>query len=795
MPGLRTDEARRRLAASGPNELAHEEGASLAQLVWGQLDSPLVWLLAGAAGLSAAVGEGIDAAAIGGILGLNAVVGVFQEYRAEAALSALREMTSPRARVLRDGRAQVVAAREVVVGDVLLLEPGDVVAADARVVEAHDLAVDEAVLTGESEPVRKGTDPVSVDAPLAERRDHVWLGTSVARGAASAEVVATGMATQMGRVSHLLATAERAETPLQVRLRGVSRVLMVACLAVVAVVAALGLMRGTPWLEVLLLAVSLAVAAVPEGLPAAVTIALALGVQRMSRRRVLVRRLPAVETLGCATVICTDKTGTLTGGHMRVRAVEADDPDRLLYAAAACCDAELGDGEHGVGDATEVALLLAARERGIERATVEAEAPRTRVEPFSSETRRMVVERADGRAYLKGAPEVVIAATDADAEGLREVLDALTARALRVLAVAEGPVGGPWSFLGLVGMADPPRPESAAAVAAARRAGLHVKMITGDQHGTARAIGRELGIDDVHARAAPEDKIDIVRALKADGQIVAMTGDGVNDAPALREAHIGIAMGRAGTEVSREAADMVLTDDDFASIVEAIRQGRGVYDNLRKTLEYLLAGNAAELAVVLVATVAGLPPPLLPLQLLWINLATDGPPALALAADHPEPDVLDRAPRDPDAPMLDRPSWRRIAFTGALDATLVLGTYGWALGDGDEGRARTLAFTVLVFAEVLRSLAARSPRRTAFAFGLSDNPWLPAVVLGAVLLQVGILSFPATREILHLAPLSAGEIGLALALGAVPWAVLDGLKIARRFRSGGARSDAGSGPG
>ncbi|MDO9280395.1 MAG: HAD-IC family P-type ATPase, partial [Pseudomonadota bacterium] len=517
-------------------------------------------------------------------------------------------------------------------------------------------------------PVEKDPTPLPEDAPLADRKDRVFTGTAVVAGTGLAEVFATGMETQLGHIAHLLETAEEQATPLQARLEVVSRTLIKLCLGIVLLVAILGFARGMSWLEVLLSSVSLAVAAVPEGLPAVVTIALAVGVQRMAARNVLVRRLPAVETLGSATVVCTDKTGTLTTGQMTVRELWGENHPALLFAGAANNDADL---PAGTGDPTELALLEAAHERGVEREDIEREHPRVHVNPFDSERKRMSIRRADGVLYVKGAPDLTIPLCTHGTAGAHEANVEMAGRGLRVLAIATGTgdTEADLTLLGLVGIADPPRTEAIEAVANARAAGIMTVMITGDHPVTAQAIARELGIlrpgepadERVHARVTPEEKLHIVRALKAKGEIVAMTGDGVNDAPALREAHIGIAMGKAGTEVTREAADMVLADDNFASVIAAVSEGRGIFDNIRKTLVYLLSGNAGELLVMLGAAIAGLPLPLLPIQLLWINLVTDGLPALALVVDPTDADVLKRPPRKPDEPMLGRPEWTTVA--------------------------------------------------------------------------------------------------------------------------------------
>jgi P-type Ca2+ transporter type 2C len=789
--GLSTEEAARRLIEVGANEIQRAQRTSRWKLLGRQLASPLIWLLLAAAGVSAFLGEAADAAAIATIVVLNALVGFFQEGRAENALLALRSLTAPRATVIRDGRRVEVAAATVVPGDLLVLEAGDIVAADARLIEAHLLSTNEAALTGESAPVEKRTTPAPADAPLAERFDSVFMGTSVAAGAARAEVVATGMRTELGRIAHLLSGATDTTTPLQTRLARVSRTLLVLCVGIVAVTAALGFVRGRPPLEVFMSAVSLAVAAVPEGLPAIVTIALAIGVQRMAARHVLIRRLPAVETLGSATVICTDKTGTLTTGVMTVRELWGPDHRELLLAAAACCDAELGeDGRTGTGDPTEIALLAAAAERGIDRRTIEKERPRRHVNPFDADRKRMSIGRADGILYVKGAPELLFPLCASGTAGAAEANTEMAACGLRVLGVAvgAGDEEKELRLVGVVGIADPPRSEAIEAVAAAREAGVHTVMITGDQAVTAGAIARELGIvragedpaERVHARATPEDKLRIVREWKARGAVVAMTGDGVNDAPALREAHIGIAMGKSGTEVTREASDMVLADDNFASIVQAVREGRGIFDNIRKTLVYLLAGNTAELIVMLAAGVAGLPLPLLPLHLLWINLVTDGLPALALVMDPADADVLRRPPRPPAEPLLGRREWMGIVLTGALEAAVTLGVFVWALRQRSVAEARDLAFNTLVFSELFRAFAARSPTKMFWQMGVLNNLRLVGVVIVSACIQIGIHHIAPIAKLFQIQDLALEARAVPFLLALIPVTVLELRKLARR---------------
>lgn len=786
--GLTSSEAERRLVQFGRNEIQRERPASAASLLVRQFASPVIGLLVGASLVSAFLGELLDATAIGVIVIVNAAIGFLQEYRAEQAVLALRSMTAARARVMRDGHSAIVPAATVVPGDWLVLEAGDVTAADARLRTAHALTTNEAALTGESAAVEKAPTPVASNAALAERHDMVFMGTSIATGTAVAEVVATGMQTELGKIAHLLSTAQDSVTPLQRRLAEVSQTLLYLCGAIVGVVALTGVLRGWPALQVFMAAVSLAVAAIPEGLPAVVTIALAVGVQRMAARSLLVRRLAAVETLGCVTVICTDKTGTLTTGVMSVRELWGTDHTSLLRAGAACSDAELGrDGRANVGDPTELAILMAAMARGIERDEIETSSPRLAVLPFDAVQKRMSIERADGNTYIKGAIESVLPLCDAGTNDALQANTQMAERGLRVLAVAVRHAKSEKALLlGLIGIADPPRTEAVEAVAAARTAGITTIMITGDHPTTARAIARELGIltvaaaDVVHARATPEDKIRIVREWKTRGAIVAMTGDGVNDAPALREAHVGISMGLTGTQVTREASDMVLADDNFASIVEAIREGRGIFDNIRKTLVYLLSGNTAELAVMLVAALAGWPLPLLPLHLLWINVVTDGLPALALVVDPPESDVLQRPPRHPDEPMLGRMEWQFIIATGVLQAITTLGVFVWALNARDLSEARNLAFSVLVFGELFRAFAARSTTRVFWEVGVLTNVRLLAVVVFSVLMQLAIHHIPVAQSVFDIGPLSAADCVLTLSVALCPVTAIEIWKLARR---------------
>jgi Ca2+-transporting ATPase len=616
-------------------------------------------------------------------------------------------------------------------------------------------------------------------------------------------VVATGMGTQMGRIAHLLATAGEESTPLERQLARLGRSLLIACLSVVAAVFMLGLVRGLPLPDVLLSSIALAVAAVPEGLPAIVTIALALGVQRMAARNAIVRRLASVETLGCATVIGTDKTGTLTTGRMELRDVWGIDRQAVLFAAVAASDAELTP-EGGVGDPTELAILRAGAAGGIHRAGIERDRPRVTETPFDTIRRRMSVRRADGVLYVKGAAESVLPLCAKGTDGATAAQAEMAGRALRILAVAvgDGPEERDLRLLGLVGIADPPRLEAIEAIARAREAGISTIMITGDHPLTAQAIAREMGLlatpqsagEVVHARATAEDKLNIVRGLKRRGEIVAMTGDGANDAPALREAHIGIAMGRGGTDVARAAADLVLADDNFATIVAAVEEGRGVYANIQKALVYLLAGNVGELGVMLASSILGLPLPLLPLHLLWINLVTDGLPALALVMDPPDADLLHRPPRPPGEAILGRAEWRRIGAISVIEAGVVLAAFAWALGGDDPAGARGFAFSTIVFCELFRALAARSTRRLYWQVGAFTNLPLLAIVLLSVLIQATLPHLPVLRDLFDLHSMTGARTLHALGLGLVPVTAVELAKLAggalRRAASDRPKGDA-----
>ena len=857
----------------GWNELAAAPEEPWWQKFLGQFNDVVVWILLVAAFISGAMGEWTDTAAIGAIVLLNAVLGYFQEERAEKALAALQSLAAPLAKVIRDGTLATIPGRELLPGDIVELEAGDNVPADVRLLQAFAVRVQEASLTGESVPVEKKADVVlPAETPLADRRNMAYMSTVLANGQGRGVVVAIGMNTEIGRIAGLLQHYEREPTPLQKQLAKLGQSLVIVCLVLVGVIFLLSLLRGEKLLTAILTSVSLAVAAVPEGLPAVVTMALALGLQRMVKRNALIRKLPSVETLGCVTVICSDKTGTLTRNEMTVREVVAGgesyrvtgagyaphgefvgqvsnlpvsdgqvenlphDLQLVLRIGAFCNHAQLQPGETSnswkiVGDPTEAALIVLARKAGISR-DEQAESIVDEL-PFDSERKAMSVvlrEKTGGVVlYTKGAPEsllpncrqerrggeVIELNDERRAEILRSSQE-MAGRALRVLACAYRPdvkagviEERDLIFAGLFGMIDPPRDEVKGAVVRCREAGIRPVMITGDHPATASAIARELGIatesdivvtgheldslsDDelanraehiaVYARVAPEHKLRVVRALKARGHVVAMTGDGVNDAPAVKAADIGIAMGITGTDVTRETAAMVLMDDNFTSIVNAVEEGRAIYDNIQKFLLYLLSCNIGEMLLMLVATLIGWPAPLVPVHLLWINLVTDGLPALALAMEPPEPDLMQRQPRRSNESMLSWSLGGVVLGQGALLAIVGLAAFGISYShDGDITQARTMTFCVVVYGELFRALAARSTIWTFWQLGPATNPYVFAAVVVSALLQVSIIALPFTRPIFEASSHTPLEWLLLVLLALAPVTVIELVKLGRQF--------------
>ncbi len=822
--GLSVADAAARLERHGPNQLPEGRRRTPWRMLLDQFMDFMILVLIAAAIVSGIVGELTDTLAIVVIVLLNAAIGFAQEWRAERAMAALRSMAAPSARVRRDGSVCELPAAELVPGDVVLLEAGNVVPADLRLLEAAQLRIAEAALTGESQPVDKHTG-VLADAqlPLGDRSNMAWKGTLVANGRSIGIVVATGIRTELGRIARLLDEAEEVKTPLQKRLARFGARLAWAVLAICAIVFAAGLARGEPPILMFLTAISLAVAAIPEALPAVVAISLALGAARMVKKNALIRRLPAVETLGSITYICSDKTGTLTQNRMRaeaflVRGKEGGgEPWPSLLRALALVNDATPDAD-GVlcGDPTEVALLEAAIERQQDKAALESQFPRHGEFPFDSERKRMATVHADGAAFIacvKGAPEAVLehcpwqltaqGPVPLDADEMLAHAERMAARGLRVLAFAErrmdalpvdiGDAENDLTFLGLVGLMDPPREEAAAAVAECRAAGIVPVMITGDHPATARAIAERIGILDgggrvvtgvelatladadfaaqvrgirVYARVDPEQKIRIVRALQAAGEFVAMTGDGVNDAPALKRADIGVAMGKGGTDVAREAAHMVLLDDNFATIVHAVREGRRIFDNIRKFIKYTMTSNSGEIWTIFLAPFLGLPIPLLPIHILWINLVTDGLPGLALAAERSERDIMRRPPRPPLESIFAHGMWQHILWVGLLMGGVCLTLQAWAWHTG-AAHWQSMVFTVLCLSQLGHVLAIRSEKDSVFRIGFASNRLLLVTVVGTVLLQLATLYVPALNPIFKTEPLDWDELAICLILSTV----------------------------
>ena len=875
--GLTEWEAQQRLAKHGPNELPEAPPVSALTLLLRQFTSVIIWVLIGAAVISGLLQEWVDAAAILAIVLLNAVLGFVQEYRAEQSIAALKKLSITMARVIREEMIRSIPARELVPGDLIQIEAGDRAPADSRVVYATGFQTQEASLTGESTPVAKSAEPIpQTEVPLGDHHNMLFMGTIVVSGKGRALVTATGAQTELGKIAALIhreTQAEQEETPLQRRLEQLGHTLLWLSLGIVTVVFLLGTLRGITAVTMFLTAVSLAVAAIPEGLPAVVTVTLALGVTRMVQRHALIRRLPAVETLGSTTVICSDKTGTLTKNEMTVTALyqggeiftvtgegyapageirsnsELMTPAlkpglmTLLRASVLCNGAELRQESliwHIVGDPTEGALLVVAAKVGLTKNHLEQENTWLGEVPFDSERKKMTVVRRTPSgpvAFVKGAPDVLVRdcqawltrggdiqpLTDAIRQEITATNQRLASQALRVLGVAMRPLDRipdvydakslehDLVFLGLVGMKDPIRPEAKAAVEACRAAGIRTVMITGDHKDTAVAIAKELGIMEpgeqaisgaelnqlsdeelgdrvkaaaVYARVTAEHKLRVVRAWKQQGAVVAMTGDGVNDAPALKAADIGVAMGITGTDVTKEASDMVVMDDNFASIAAAVEEGRAIYDNIRKSVYFLLSCNISEILLMLLATLFGLPLPLLPVQLLWINLVTDGLPALALAVDPADADLMQRPPRPPQEQFLTRARLLRLFVQGTFIAVITLLTFLYCLYGMDLNldRARTLTFTVMVLAQLFHALNNRNEDRSIFALGLWTNKPLLATVGLSALLQAGIVSWPPVQSIFKVAPFDPEHWALAIGIGMLPLVAMEIWKVAKKER-------------
>jgi Ca2+-transporting ATPase len=884
--GLSESEVVRRLVQYGKNELVEAPGKSVLALVWEQLTNPLVLLLIFAALISALLGKADNVIAISAIVVLNAILGVTQEYRAEKAMAALKKMAAPVVRVRRDGRLQDIASTELAPGDIVLLEAGSIVPADGRLVEAANLRVQEAALTGESQPVDKDTSVVEgVEAPLGDRHNMVYMGTAVTYGRGAAVIVETGMKTQLGRIANLIQSVQQEKTPLQRRMEELGKVLLIAAVVVMVIAFIIGLITQQPLEEVLLNAVAIAVAVVPEGLPAVVTIALALGAQRMLRRNALIRKLPAVETLGSVTTICSDKTGTLTENRMTVTVVDVaghsaqiDEvlqhggmpmlvrengggattktaSQAILLAGSALCNdsvlersAEQPGQYTTIGDPTEAALVVAAARFGLMKPEMEAAFPRVGEVPFESDRKRMTTahdlrvhgaageyerqlgglvsaEGHDYVAFCKGAVDSLLTVStrvwiDGEVRPLTPELIArietannqLAQNGLRVLGLAYRHMNVlplSWTveqverdlvFVGMVGIIDPPRREVKDAVAVCKSAGIRPVMITGDHPLTAFAIARDLGIAKdgdrvltghdlaalspeelrntvekvaVYARVSPEHKLNIVQALQARGHVTAMTGDGVNDAPALKAADIGVAMGITGTAVSKEASDMVILDDNFATIVSAVEEGRTIYDNVRRFVKYLLASNTGELVVLLVTQlIAGMSLPLTTLQILWMNLITDGIPALALGVERAERGVMQRAPYLPNESLFGRGLGRHILLVGSLLGItgVVLGYWAWSnniLAANGDVAWNTMVFMFLTIAQMGHALALRSHRESIFRVGLRGNKLLLGAIGVTIALQLLAIYAPIFNTLFNTAPLTLEQLAICLVLSTI----------------------------
>lgn len=837
--GLTPEEVLRRQAVHGENKLRETTRRRWPVMLAAQFTDLMIVILLIAAVIAGIVGEPQDSIAIVVIVMLNAVVGFVQEFRAERVMAALRAMAAHKAQAIRAGEVRELAATELVPGDMVVLAAGDIVPADIRLTETARLQAEEAALTGESVPVEKNTvvtaDP---DAPVGDRSGMVYKSTLVTDGRATGVVVATGMQTEIGRVAALM-SAESGKTPLQKRLARFGQRIAVVVIAICTILFVSGWLRGEPLVNLFLTAISLAVAAIPEALPAVVTISLALGAARMVRQNVLIRRLPAVETLGSVTYICTDKTGTLTENRMQAASFYArgvtgqtlsamPEWQQLGRIMALCNDAGRNDAGGVRGDPTEIALLEAVPDA--EEARWRRDHPRQAEIPFDSVRARMSTLHQDGDKVLmlvKGAPETILplCASQFAVTG-NQNLDPQAARAAaeiaasgqRVLAFAMKVLGAAPEvlvadqletdliFVGLVGLMDPPRPEVKQAVADCVKAGIKPVMITGDHPATAGAIATALGIagpgprvltgreitdlsdaqlalevgaTQVFARINPEQKIRIVAALQSRDEFVAMTGDGVNDAPALKRADIGVAMGKIGTDVAREAADMVLLDDNFATIVRAVREGRRIFDNIRHFVKYTMTSNAGEIWTLFLAPFMGLPLPLLPIHILWINLVTDGLPGLALAAEPAERDVMQRPPRPPRESLFARGMWQHIVWVGLLIGALAIGTQAWAIS-ADKDHWQSMVFTVLTLSQMAHVLAIRSERDSLLRLGLGSNRPLLFAVLLSVVLQLAVLYVPALYPIFKTGPLTAGELLLCVAISSLVFIAVEAEKFCVR---------------
>ncbi|MFB0560173.1 MAG: calcium-transporting P-type ATPase, PMR1-type [Candidatus Lokiarchaeia archaeon] len=873
--GIKTEVVKSRLEEFGPNILQEKKGPSALRIFAEQFKNYLIIILIAATIIAIFLGDFTDALVISVVIILNTLLGFYQEYRAEKSIEALKKLTAPKAIVVREGHQEEIPASELVPGDLVLIETGDRVPADVRISESTSLEIDESILTGESIPVKKRIEQLEVkNLPVADRNNMAYMSTIVTRGRGNGYVVSTGMKTEIGRIAELLQTVEKEETPLQIKLKDLAKKLTYAVIIICLIVFLTGILREGDIFDMFLAAVGLAVAAIPESLPAVVTITLALGVQRMAKRNAVIRKLPAVETLGSATIICSDKTGTFTKNEMTVRKIytnnnifdvtnvgyqpkgefyqdnskvnpqEIPSLKLLLTIGTLCNNAKLEKKEnwHIIGDPTEGALIVAAEKAGIKQKELNKQFPRIGEIPFESERKIMstIHETPEGTkiAYIKGAAEIVLnkssriysdgqirELTSKEKEELLKINQNMASDALRVLAMAYRELPDEYQeytpenvenkliFVGFEGMLDPPREEALIAVQTSKKAGIRVVMITGDNEFTAKSIARKLGLLErdgklltgtelenmsdtqldnavqevaVYARVSPEHKLRIVKSLKKKNHIVAMSGDGVNDAPALRKADIGVAMGITGTDVAKEASDMILVDDNFASSVAAVEEGRTIYNNIKKTIYYLLSTNVGEILTIFIGLIIGLPIPVIAVQILWINLVTDSFPALALAVDPEEAGIMLRRPRDPGEPVITRRMFYNMVAVGTLMCVTTLLLYAFALGVfspfgidyAELETARTIAFTNLVFLQLFNAFNSRSRRESIFKIGWFSNKYLILGTVISLVLQLAVVYLPPLQTLFHTVSLSPFELGVIILVSS---SILFGAEIIKFF--------------